>query len=323
MQRHDRAFFLEEFYNEVPQATYENDDFWYNLSPRYKAEHTAACDHAISDGQFLLFCNVTTFVGAPKPIENRAGHDTVRTMQSVRCNPHDAIRTMQSTQYNLYDAIHTMHTMQSTRYNPHDVHDAICAMQSQSQSAQLHDGHNGHDGYNGMATAIMTNTRVMTATTATGAMMAIRSLQPRGHDGHERHDGHKGYKGHKAKTSMTVTMTRMVIAATVASRSCWLHKISEVGALMSWSLKVAHLRPKVRRSTHLRVKVGRLAHLHFKAHKSAHLLKINVYTFQKLVHLEYTLQVGVRTSLRSTYLYPSGAPHTSRLQRHIAATAIC
>ena len=151
-------------------------------------------------------------------------------------------------------------------------------------------------------------------------MMATRSLRPRGHDDHERHDGHKR---HKAKTPTTVTMTLTVITATVALRSCWLHKISEVGALTFWSLQVAHLRPKVRKSAYLRVKIGRLAYLNFKAYKSVHLLKINVHISQKLAHLEYTLQVGMRTSLRSMYPYPSGRPHTSRLQRYIAATAIC
>ena len=116
--------------------------------------------------------------------------------------------------------------------------------------------------------------------------MAIESLRPWGHDGHERHDGHKGHKGYKTKTPTTVLMTITVITTTVALRSCWLHKISEVGVFTSWSLKVTHLRPKVRRSVHLHVKVGRLVYLHFKAHKLAHLLKINIHTSQKLAHLE-------------------------------------
>ena len=127
------------------------------------------------------FANVTTFVGALKSIENRAGHDAIRTMQSTRCNPHDVVRTMQS-----------------TRYNPHDAYDAIRAMQSQSQSTHLHDGCNGHDGYDGYdGYGNHDNHKGHKGHDATEAMMATGSLRPPGHDGHERHNGHDGYKGHK------------------------------------------------------------------------------------------------------------------------------
>ena len=69
-----------------------------------------------------------------------------------------------------------MHMMQFIRYNPHNSNDAILAIQSQSQSAYLHDGHNGHDGYNGMAMAIMTKIRFMMLITATEAMITTWSL---------------------------------------------------------------------------------------------------------------------------------------------------
>ena len=170
------------------------------------------------------------------------------------------------------------------------VQDAIRTIQSQRQSAHLHDGHNCHDGHDSY----------------------------NGHNGYDDHEGHKGQYGHgghdghgrhdghgvtTAKTATTVTMTTMATTATAASRNCWLHKVSEVGALMSRSLKV----------THLRLNVGRLAHLHLKAHRSAHFFRINVPTSQKSAQLEYTLQVGARTSLRLTYLHPQWRTHTSRL----------
>lgn len=137
--------------------------------------------------------------------------------------------------------------MQSTQYNPHNVNNAICVIQSQSQSTHLQNSYNGYNGYNKMVIAIMTTT--------------------------------------KTKTLTTVMITIIAIIVTVALRSCWLHKISEVGALTSWSLKVAHLHPKVCKSAHLNIKVGRLVHLHFKAYKSAYLLNINVNISQQSTHL--------------------------------------
>ena len=175
MQYHNRALFFEEFYKEVPQATYENVDFWYNLSPRCKAEHTAACNHAILDDQFLLFCNVTTFVGAPKSIENRAGHDAIRTMQSVQCNPHDAIRTMQSTRYNPHDANDVIRAIQSAQCNP-KANPRICTTATTPRWLRWkgygnHDKHKGHDGHDSHG--------VTTATSVTTVTRATRATRPR------------------------------------------------------------------------------------------------------------------------------------------------
>ena len=147
------------------------------------------------------------------------------------------------------------------------------------QSAHLHDGHDGHDNQDGH----------------NGHNGHNGHDDYNNHDGYGNHNDHKGqngydvtgammatgslydyedYDGHgamKTKTAMTVTMTTIATTAILASRSCWLHKTSE-------------------------------------AHKSAYFLKINVPTSQKLAHLEYTLQVGVRKSFKSMYLHPSGPP---------------
>lgn len=141
-----------------------------------------------------------------------------------------------------------------------------------------------------MATAIMTVTR---------ASRAMKDTVTRDHYSHGSHDAHgvttviRAIVARMAKTATTVTMTTTATTGTATSRS-WLHKISGARAPISWSLNILHLRLNVCSQVGAPLEDQRI-----------YISTLDASISWKSAHLEYTIQVGARIYLRSTYLHPS------------------
>ena len=154
-----------------------------------------------------------TFIGALK---------SHRELRWPGCNP---IR--QSARYNSHNTIRMMQMIQSTQCN-HKADPCICKTATMATIVTMAS----------ITIAIMTTTRVTRATTLQGLWW------PQGHYGHGVTMATsvttfmtvtKVTRTTKTQISTTDTMTTTATTATAALISCWLHKISEVGALTSRS----------------------------------------------------------------------------------------